>query len=185
MNFIPSLNKTEKHDVPWRKSFLFSVPNELYNFTCGYVLLVHEVEKLKYFMIHAGYEGSDHCRKKKPRVTCMYFLQCSLYIPSNPHESLRIHLIDLIISAFSNTSKNNSPILTILFCVFFSFCLGLFQRDFYVISSCVSRGIPVATVIGGGYDKDVNRLALRHTIVHRAAIKVNICVLLRFHVQEP
>lgn len=123
MNFIPSLNKTEKHDVPWRKSFLFSVPNELYNFTCGYVLLVHEVEKLKYFMIHAGYEGSDHCRKKKPRVTCMYFLQCSLYIPSNPHESLRIHLIDLIISAFSNTSKNNSPILTILFCVFFLFLL--------------------------------------------------------------
>lgn len=75
----------------------------------------------------------------------------------------------------------NNPIL----CFFFSFCLGLFQRDFYVISSCVSRGIPVATVIGGGYDKDVNRLALRHTIVHRAAIKVNICVLLRFHVQEP
>lgn len=49
---------------------------------------------------------------------------------------------------------------------------GLFQRDFYVINLCVSRGIPVATVIGGGYDKDINMLALRHTIVHRAAIKV-------------
>lgn len=133
MNFIPSLNKTEKHDVPWRKSFLFSVPNDLYNFTCGYALLVHVVEKLKYFMIHAGYEGSDHCRKKKPRVTCMYFLQCSLYIPSNPHESLRIHLIDLIISAFSNTSKNNSPILTILFC-FFSLFAQVYFRETFMLS---------------------------------------------------
>ncbi|XP_048777185.1 uncharacterized protein SYNPCC7002_A1628-like isoform X2 [Ostrea edulis] len=49
---------------------------------------------------------------------------------------------------------------------------GLFQRDWFVIDSCVSRGIPVATVIGGGYDRDVNRLALRHTIVHRAATQV-------------
>lgn len=80
MNFIPSLNKTEKHDVPWRKSFLFSVPNELYNFTCGYVLLVHEVEKLKYFMIHAGYEGSDHCRKKKPTgYMYVFFAMLTIY----------------------------------------------------------------------------------------------------------
>lgn len=49
---------------------------------------------------------------------------------------------------------------------------GLFLRDWFVIDACVSRGIPLATVIGGGYDRDINRLALRHTLVHRAATKV-------------
>lgn len=52
---------------------------------------------------------------------------------------------------------------------------GLFDRDEFVVDSCVSRGIPVATVIGGGYEKDVNNLSLRHTIVHRAATKVKSC----------
>ncbi|KAG7471224.1 hypothetical protein MATL_G00122200 [Megalops atlanticus] len=49
---------------------------------------------------------------------------------------------------------------------------GLYQRDLYVIDTVVKRGIPVATVIGGGYSKDIDRLALRHSIVHRAATKV-------------
>ena len=43
------------------------------------------------------------------------------------------------------------------------------RRDLYVISECVRRGVPVACVIGGGYDKDRAALARRHTIVHRAA----------------
>lgn len=49
---------------------------------------------------------------------------------------------------------------------------GLFDRDFYVIDTCHSQGIPVATVIGGGYQRDINALSVRHTIVHRAATKV-------------
>ncbi|XP_063415625.1 uncharacterized protein SYNPCC7002_A1628-like [Mytilus trossulus] len=49
---------------------------------------------------------------------------------------------------------------------------GLFDRDFYVIDSCHRQGIPVATVIGGGYQRDLNALTLRHTIVHRAASKI-------------
>nr|XP_006628278.2 PREDICTED: uncharacterized protein SYNPCC7002_A1628-like [Lepisosteus oculatus] len=49
---------------------------------------------------------------------------------------------------------------------------GLYQRDMYVIDAVVRRGIPIATVIGGGYSRDIDRLALRHTIVHRAAVKV-------------
>ncbi|XP_072171421.1 uncharacterized protein SYNPCC7002_A1628-like [Diadema setosum] len=48
---------------------------------------------------------------------------------------------------------------------------GLFKRDHWVITEVVSRGIPCVTVIGGGYD-DVDRLAARHSIVHRAASKV-------------
>lgn len=49
---------------------------------------------------------------------------------------------------------------------------GLYQRDFYVLDQCVSRGIPTACVIGGGYDSDTDRLAQRHTIVHQAASEV-------------
>jgi acetoin utilization deacetylase AcuC-like enzyme len=47
--------------------------------------------------------------------------------------------------------------------------LGLYQRDCYVLENCVRRGIPVACVIGGGYDTDIDRLARRHSTVHQAA----------------
>ncbi|XP_054258213.1 uncharacterized protein SYNPCC7002_A1628-like [Macrosteles quadrilineatus] len=49
---------------------------------------------------------------------------------------------------------------------------GLFKRDEYVLEQVIKRGISVATVIGGGYSRDLDKLALRHTIVHRAATKV-------------
>jgi len=46
---------------------------------------------------------------------------------------------------------------------------GIQQRDQFVLSSCLKQGIPVATVIGGGYDKDHERLAQRHAIVIETA----------------
>ncbi len=46
---------------------------------------------------------------------------------------------------------------------------GLLRRDRFVLESCIRRAIPVATVIGGGYSKDIAALARRHTLVHRAA----------------
>lgn len=46
---------------------------------------------------------------------------------------------------------------------------GLLRRDRYVLEECVRRGVPVATVIGGGYSKDIDALARRHTLVHCAA----------------
>lgn len=46
---------------------------------------------------------------------------------------------------------------------------GLLRRDCFVLESCVRCGAPVATVIGGGYSKDIDALARRHTLVHRAA----------------
>lgn len=49
---------------------------------------------------------------------------------------------------------------------------GLYQRDRYVLESCVSRGIPVASVIGGGYDTDIERLAQRHSLVHQAGSEI-------------
>ena len=49
---------------------------------------------------------------------------------------------------------------------------GLFARDMYVMETCVSRGVPVSCVIGGGYHRDLQILSRRHSIVHRAATKV-------------
>ncbi|XP_026149855.1 uncharacterized protein SYNPCC7002_A1628 [Mastacembelus armatus] len=49
---------------------------------------------------------------------------------------------------------------------------GLYQRDMYVMKTAASRGVPVAAVIGGGYSRDIDKLALRHSIMHRAATQV-------------
>ena len=51
--------------------------------------------------------------------------------------------------------------------------IGLFDRDVAVIEMALSRGIPCTTVIGGGYDDDIDVLGRRHSIIHRAAIKVS------------
>ena len=46
---------------------------------------------------------------------------------------------------------------------------GMVERDELVLSTCLKRHVPVATVIGGGYDQDVLRLARRHAVVVEAA----------------
>jgi acetoin utilization deacetylase AcuC-like enzyme len=46
---------------------------------------------------------------------------------------------------------------------------GLARREAFVLGSCLERGVPVAGVIGGGYDADIDRLAHRHALLHRAA----------------
>ncbi len=51
---------------------------------------------------------------------------------------------------------------------------GLFKRDKFVLETCLNQGYPVATVVGGGYDKDVTRLAYRHVLLHRAALELGI-----------
>lgn len=45
---------------------------------------------------------------------------------------------------------------------------GLAARDAYVLETCLPV-VPVVGVIGGGYDHDLERLARRHAILHRAA----------------
>ncbi|MDX2256466.1 MAG: histone deacetylase [Pseudanabaenaceae cyanobacterium bins.39] len=49
---------------------------------------------------------------------------------------------------------------------------GLYRRDMQVLSTCVSKGIPVACVIGGGYCEDMRSLVYRHSLLHRAASEV-------------
>jgi acetoin utilization deacetylase AcuC-like enzyme len=46
---------------------------------------------------------------------------------------------------------------------------GIRQRDAMVLRHFRSRGIPVATVIGGGYGTDLDEVAYRHALVFHAA----------------
>lgn len=49
---------------------------------------------------------------------------------------------------------------------------GIFRREMQVLTTCLSRGYPVACVIGGGYADDLNSLVYRHSLLHRAASEV-------------
>ena len=49
---------------------------------------------------------------------------------------------------------------------------GIRSRDRWVLEKCVAGGIPVAAVVGGGYDRDVDALARRHAIVHEECAHV-------------
>ena len=49
---------------------------------------------------------------------------------------------------------------------------GMRRRDAHVIRTCVDRGIPVAAVVGGGYDNDVSVLGKRHALVHRVCAQI-------------
>jgi acetoin utilization deacetylase AcuC-like enzyme len=46
---------------------------------------------------------------------------------------------------------------------------GVFERDRTVLQACMSAGIPVGCVIGGGYSDDMAALIYRHSLLHRAA----------------
>lgn len=49
---------------------------------------------------------------------------------------------------------------------------GLYHRERHVIQRCRAAGAAVACVIGGGYDRDIEALAWRHSQLHRAALDV-------------
>ncbi|WP_035234523.1 histone deacetylase family protein [Alcanivorax nanhaiticus] len=49
---------------------------------------------------------------------------------------------------------------------------GIADRDRGVIQRCRDQGIPVATVIGGGYDDDRQALARRHALVIEEAARI-------------
>ncbi|MDP8916063.1 MAG: histone deacetylase [Pseudomonadota bacterium] len=46
---------------------------------------------------------------------------------------------------------------------------GLARREALVLDACLTRGLPVAGVIGGGYGDDIDALARRHATLYRAA----------------
>lgn len=51
---------------------------------------------------------------------------------------------------------------------------GIRQRDHLVLATCLNKKIPVATVIGGGYEDNRMALAKRHAIVIEEAAKLRL-----------
>lgn len=49
---------------------------------------------------------------------------------------------------------------------------GIYRRERLVLSTCLAAGYPVASVIGGGYSKNLQDLVYRHSLIHRAAAEV-------------
>ncbi|MCB5161371.1 histone deacetylase [Marinomonas algarum] len=49
---------------------------------------------------------------------------------------------------------------------------GVLARDKYVIETCLALGLPTACVIGGGYDRQEENVAWRHSLLHQAAHQV-------------
>lgn len=49
---------------------------------------------------------------------------------------------------------------------------GLYRRDRQVLSTCAAAGVPVACVIGGGYDRDLPALVRRHALLYQAAATI-------------
>lgn len=59
---------------------------------------------------------------------------------------------------------------------------GLWRRDRMVLAVCARRGVPVACVIGGGYDRqNLDELTRRHALLHLAATEAHH----RLHGREP
>jgi acetoin utilization deacetylase AcuC-like enzyme len=50
---------------------------------------------------------------------------------------------------------------------------GLAERDRLVLETCRALGVPVAAVIGGGYDPDPGTLAARHAILFEVAAELS------------
>lgn len=49
---------------------------------------------------------------------------------------------------------------------------GLQRRDRYVISKCIDEDIPIACVVGGGYEGDTTALGKRHALIHRVCAQI-------------
>ncbi|MGK7914717.1 MAG: histone deacetylase [Prochloraceae cyanobacterium] len=49
---------------------------------------------------------------------------------------------------------------------------GIYRREMQVLSTCLAGGYPVASVIGGGYAKDLKGLVYRHSLLCRAAAEI-------------
>lgn len=49
---------------------------------------------------------------------------------------------------------------------------GLLRRELLVLDTCLAAGVPVAGFVGGGYDRDLDVLAERHMLLHKAALQM-------------
>jgi len=121
---------------------------------------------------------SIHCEKNFPQRKAASDLDIN--VPANTHDDEYLELLKQSLDRALDLAQPDLVIYDAGVDVFEHDPLGMLnisldgirQRDAYVINTVRAAGIPVATVIGGGYDKDEYALAQRHAVVVEEAYRI-------------
>ena len=121
---------------------------------------------------------SIHCEKNFPQRKASSDLDVN--VPPNTHDEEYLQILESTLKIALERSKPDLLIYDAGVDVYEHDPLGMLnvslegirQRDAYVLETAFSLGIPIATVIGGGYDRDQKALARRHAIVVEEAYKI-------------
>jgi acetoin utilization deacetylase AcuC-like enzyme len=115
---------------------------------------------------------SIHCQDNYPfpKATSTY----DVGLPSNIRDEDYLEAVQLSVTRALNEWNPDFVLYDALVDIYESdslgkFCIsmdGIRQRDRWILDTCVMRKIPIAAVIGGGYDKNPHALAQRHAILH-------------------
>ena len=122
------------------------------------------------------YTFSMHCEKNFPfhKELSNFDLPLAVGLKGDEYlNELRLHLLNILNVVKPSFVLYDAGVDPYMHDLLGRLCLtdqDLFDRDLFVLTEvCIKRKIPCATVIGGGYSSDLQELARRHTIVHRAA----------------
>uniref|UniRef100_A0A1A7ZLR0 Histone deacetylase domain-containing protein n=2 Tax=Nothobranchius furzeri TaxID=105023 RepID=A0A1A7ZLR0_NOTFU len=148
---------------PWSKGIVRCCRYE----TGGTVLAAQVAQQRGLACSTAG--GTHHAFPSYGSGCCLlsHLAAAAKYLMSNSSSKRRILIVDLDVHLFYDGACP-PPVR----CRQMLPAFPAVTKDLYVMKAAVSRGIPVATVIGGGYSRDMDKLALRHSIVHRAATQL-------------
>ena len=120
---------------------------------------------------------SIHCEKNFPQRKANSDLDVN--VPPNTHDEEYLRILESTLETALEQSKPDLVIYDAGVDVYEHDPLGLLNislegirhRDAYVLNTVLSLGVSIATVIGGGYDRDQQALARRHAIVVEEAYK--------------
>ncbi len=121
---------------------------------------------------------SIHCQDNYPfpKATSTY----DVGLPSNIRDEVYLEAVQLSVTRALNEWNPDFVLYDAGVDIYESdslgkFCIsmdGIRQRDRWILDTCVMRKIPIAAVIGGGYDKNPHALAQRHAILHEECASI-------------
>lgn len=123
----------------------------------------------------AIYTLSLHCEKNFPARKQQSNLD--FHLEQGMQDDEYLHTLECALSLAFNTATPDAVIYDAgvdvhedddLGCLKIS-TAGVFARDNMVLKSCIEKGVPVAAVIGGGYQRDIDKLVNVHLQLYRAA----------------
>ncbi|MCC9660941.1 MULTISPECIES: histone deacetylase family protein [Pseudoalteromonas] len=119
---------------------------------------------------------SIHCEQNFPRIK-----QHSHYDFALEHGTTDQHYLETVKQAFQLTVRLHQPDI-ILYNAgadiasddelghFFVSLDGVYQRDHFILSQAKAQQIPIFSALGGGYQRNINRLVNVHSQLFRAAV---------------